>query len=101
MYIRYRLESATLSWCIFIIVLFFFSRLYINHQPCSNLARGLRVGAHVTVYNVHLYRKGKVDLYFFIIIWLIILFEVIHRTHILCKSIRTTLSVLLSKLNNY
>ena len=85
--------------CLFVLFFFFF-RLYINHQPCSNLARGLRIGAHVTVYNVHLYRKGKVCT-FFLIIWLIILFEVIHRMHIFCKSIRTTLSVLLSKLNNY
>ncbi|XP_068693359.1 CST complex subunit CTC1-like isoform X1 [Montipora foliosa] len=34
-------------------------RLYVNHQPCSNLARGLRVGAELTVHNVHLCRKGK------------------------------------------
>lgn len=34
-------------------------RLYISHQPSSNLGRGLRVGAHVTVHNVHLCREGK------------------------------------------
>lgn len=35
-------------------------RLYISHQPSSNLGRGLRVGARVTAHNVHLCKKGKV-----------------------------------------
>ncbi|XP_078362482.1 CST complex subunit CTC1-like isoform X2 [Oculina patagonica] len=34
-------------------------RLYISHQPSPNLGRGLRVGAHVTIHNVHLCKKGK------------------------------------------
>ena len=39
---------------------FYFDRLYISHQPSPTLGRGLRVGAHVTVHNVHLCKKGKV-----------------------------------------
>lgn len=37
-----------------------FYSLYTVHQPCPHFGRGLRVGAEVALYNVHLVKKAKV-----------------------------------------